>query len=68
MVMWYRSLWGQEDQRQKQGARPDRSKRLLGTLGLWLLGETKKRRSDSGAAEMSVERGNGVRDFCLEIA
>ena len=61
-------LVGLEDQRKKQGARPDRSKRLLGTLGLRLLGGAKKRRSDSGAAEMSMERGEGVSDFCLEAA
>ena len=39
-------LVGQEDQRKKQGVRPDRSKRLLGTLGLRLLwwGEEEKER------------------------
>ena len=31
-------LVGQEDKRKKHGARPDLSKRLLGTLCLWLVG------------------------------
>ena len=56
----------QGDKRKKHGARHDRSKRLLGTLGLWLVGGTKKRRSGSGAAEMSMERGKGWSDFRLK--
>ena len=62
-------LVGQEDQRKKQGARRDRSKRLLGTLGLRLLWRDEGvRRRDSCATEMSMERGEGVSDFCLEAA
>ena len=52
---------------QKQGTRPDRSKRLLGTLGLWMLGGTMKRRIDLGAAKMSMERGKGGSNFCLKL-
>ena len=53
-ALWWCAVWkivvqrlvGQEDQRKKQGARRDRSKRLLGTLSLRLLwrGEEEKER------------------------
>ena len=61
-------LVGQEDKRKKHGARPDRSKRLLGTVGHGWLEGRRERRSDSGAAEMSMERGKVGSDFRREAA
>ena len=59
---------GEEDQRKKQGTRLDRSKRLLGTLGVRVPGGTTEGGSDFCAAEMSIERGRGGGDFHLETA
>ena len=35
---WCRGLWDREDQRKEQRTRFDRSKRVLGALGKWILG------------------------------
>ena len=61
-------LVGQEDKRKKHGARPDRSERLLGALGIWMSGRTTKKGSDPCATEMSLERGKGESDLCLKAA
>ena len=61
-------LLGQEDQRQQQRTKLDRSKRFLGTLRLQMSGGTMKRRSDSCATEMSRERSKGGSDLCREAA
>ena len=67
-VSWDRGLWDKKEQRKEQRTKFDRCKRILGTLGLWLVGGTKKRRSDSGAAEMSMERSKCGSCFCLMAA
>ena len=61
-------LVGQEDQRKEQRTTSDRSKRLLGSLGLRILGGAKKRGSDSCAAEMSMVRSSGEINLRIRIA
>ena len=59
---------GEENQKKKQGTRPDPSNRPLGTPGSCMSGGAKKRGSNPGTAKMSMERSKGGSDFSLKIA
>ena len=65
VVPW---LVGQEDKRKQQRSQTWIEGNVSwATVDLWLVGGT-KRRSDSGAAEMSMERGKGGSVFRREAA
>ena len=59
---------GKENQKKKQGTRPDPSNRPLDTLGSCMSEGAKKRGSNPGTAKMSMERSKGGSDSSLKIA
>ena len=62
---WYRGFWDKKIEREKQLTTHDRSKRLLGILGMQMLG-AEEEGSDPSAVKMSMECSKGGSD--LEVA
>ena len=65
---WYRGLWDKKTRERNKEPDVIEANVSWAPLACGCFGGAKKKRSDSGAAEMSMERGEGVSDFCLEAA
>ena len=65
---WYRGLWDWKTEERNKEPDVIEANVSWAPLAYGCFGGAKKKRSDSGAAEMSMERGEGVSDFCLEAA